>query len=84
LIPYSKAEESHYSFGEWQSNVTPLIEKLIPPERLRWYRTNLRDYTSTHAFAWAIYKDAYKWELSPALYDLEREYVAYQFENLVM
>ena len=78
------APEIQYSEDEWKEAMNPLISALFPPERLRDYIKEWHTYDSTHAFAHAVYTDAYMEKWSPELNDFEREYLALKLEDLIM
>jgi len=61
-----------------------IIDALFPPEHLRYYIKNWHVYDSTHAFARAVYTDAYMEKWSHELNDFEREYLALKLEALIM
>jgi len=84
-IPHHReSEPQQYSYYEWKEKMEPLVKKLLPSERLRWYIANLADSTSGHAVARTIYRDSYRRENSPSLSTLEREYHSLHFEDLLM
>jgi len=78
------APEIQYSEEEWKDAMNPLINALFPPEHLRYYIENWHVYDSTHAFARAVYTDAYMEKWSPELNDFEREYLALKLEDLII